>query len=92
MFAIYFYKTLLKIFTFSGIPDTVKNYLSSNNINLKVLLDQDGSVTQTYGVSGFPNTFIINEDGSLYTFISGDTDKETLLKILDKIKKGERAQ
>ena len=69
--------------------DTVKNYLSSNNINLKVLLDQDGSVSQTYGVTGFPTTFIINKDGSLYTYIPGLTNKETLLQILDKIKKGE---
>ena len=69
--------------------DTVKNYLSSNDINLKVLLDQDGSVSQTYGVTGFPTTFIINKDGSLYTYIPGLTNKETLLQILDKIKKGE---
>jgi peroxiredoxin len=68
--------------------DTVKNYLSSNGINLKVLLDQDGSVTKTYGVSGFPTTFIINKDGTLYTYIPQMTDKETLLKILDKIKEG----
>ena len=59
--------------------DTVKNYLSSNNINLKVLLDQDGSVSQTYGVTGFPTTFIINKDGSVYTYIPGLTNKETLL-------------
>lgn len=72
--------------------DTVKNYLSSNKINLKVLLDQDGSVTQTYGVSGFPTTFIINKDGTLYTYIPGATNKETIKEILNKIKKGEPAQ
>lgn len=72
--------------------DTVKNYLSSNKIDLKVLLDQDGSVSQTYGISGYPTTFIINKDGTLYTYISGATDKETLKKILEKIKNGEPAQ
>ena len=72
--------------------DTVKNYLSSNKIGLKVLLDQDGSVTQTYSVSGFPTTFIINKDGTLYTYIPGATNKETLTEILNKIKKGEPAQ
>lgn len=73
-------------------PDTVKDYLSSNDINLKVLLDQDGSVTRTYGVSGLPNTFIINKDGSLYTYIPGATDKETLLGILAKVRSSEPAQ
>jgi len=72
--------------------DTVKDYLSSNNIDIKVLLDQDGSVTQTYGVSGFPATFIINKDGSVYTYIPGKTDKETLQKYLDKAIKGEPLQ
>ena len=64
---------------------TVKEYLTSNNIGLKVLMDTDGAVSQTYGVSGFPTTFFINKDGSLYTYISGKTDKETVLKILDKM-------
>ncbi|HEY5586119.1 MAG TPA: TlpA disulfide reductase family protein [Ruminiclostridium sp.] len=72
-------------------PEIVKDYISSNNLNLKVLLDQDGSVTQTYGITGFPTTFIINRDGTLYTYIPQMTHKEELLKILDKIKNGEPA-
>lgn len=71
---------------------TVKSYLDKNNIKLKVLLDSDGALTQTYGISGFPTTFILNTDGSVYTYIPGATDKVTLLEILDKIEKGEPAQ
>jgi peroxiredoxin len=69
--------------------DTVKNYLTSNSIGLKALLDEDGSVAQSYGVSGYPTTFAINPDGSVYTYISGQTDKKTLQKIIDMIKNGE---
>ncbi len=64
---------------------TVKKYLTSNNIELKVLMDTDGAVSRTYGVSGFPTTFFINKDGSLYTYVSGKTDKETVLEIIDKM-------
>lgn len=71
---------------------TVKSYLDKNNIKLKVLLDSDGAITQTYGITGFPTTFILNTDGSVYTYIPGATDKATLLEILDKIEKGEPAQ
>lgn len=71
---------------------TVKDYLDKNNIKLKVLLDSNGAITQTYGISGFPTTFILNTDGSVYTYIPGATDKATLLQILDKIEKGEPAQ
>jgi peroxiredoxin/predicted small secreted protein len=70
---------------------TVENYLSANKIDLHVLLDQDGSLTQAFGITGFPTTFIVNKDGTLYTYIPGATNKETLQGILDKIKKGEPA-
>ncbi len=69
--------------------DTIEKYLTSNNISLKVLLDEDGSVAQSYGVSGYPTTFAINPDGSVYTYISGQTYKKTLEKIIDMIKNGE---
>ena len=73
-------------------PDTVRKYLTSNNITLKVLLDEDGSVAAAYGVNGYPTTFIINKDGSLFTYIPGATDIETLRMILDKARKGESLQ
>lgn len=73
-------------------PEKVKEYLTSSNIDLKVLLDQDGTVTQTYGISGFPTTFFINKDGTLYTYIPSMTDKKTLLEIIDKIKNEEAAE
>lgn len=69
--------------------DTVSKYLTSNDISLKALLDEDGSVAQAYGVSGYPTTFVINPDGSVYTYITGQTDKATLLKIIGMIKNGE---
>ncbi len=72
--------------------EKVNEYLSSSNIDLKVLLDQDGAVTQTYGVTGFPTTFFINRDGTLYTYISGMTDKKTLTEVISKIKSEEAAQ
>jgi peroxiredoxin len=70
-------------------PEVVKKYLSDNKINLHVLLDQSGAVTRTYGIEGFPTTFIINRDGSVYTYIPGATNKETLMEILDSVRKEE---
>lgn len=68
---------------------TVEKYVSSNKFDLKVLLDEDGSITEEYGITGFPTTFIINSDGSLYFYISGMTDKETLKNYIEKSKRGE---
>ncbi len=64
--------------------DTVKDYIAKNDIGLKVLLDEDGYVAgNIFGVSGYPTTFIVNEDGSLYTYIPGKTDLETMRTVLD---------
>lgn len=65
--------------------EKVKEYLTSNNISLNVLMDTDGAVSRTYGVSGYPTTFFINKDGSLYTYIPQKTDKNTVLKILEEM-------
>ncbi|HEX2946293.1 MAG TPA: TlpA disulfide reductase family protein [Clostridia bacterium] len=69
--------------------DTVREYLSSNGFSLKALLDEDGSVAQTYGVSGYPTTLVINPDGSIYAYTTGETDEATLLKAIDMIRNGE---
>lgn len=74
--------------------ETVNDYITSEGIGLKVLLDEDGSITNKYvpyGIEGFPTTFIINSDGSFYTYILGATDKKTLTEILKKIRNGEPA-
>lgn len=67
--------------------DTVKKYFSSDDIDLPVLFDSDGSVAEMYGISGYPTTFVIKGDGSIYTYIPHATDKANLLNILDRIKK-----
>lgn len=68
---------------------TVQDYLTENDIDLEVLMDEDGAIASTYGVSGYPTTFIINPDGSLYTYIPGKTDIEILHKLLDMVRNGE---
>ena len=66
--------------------NTVKGYLNSNNISMNVLMDSDGAVTKAYGITGFPTTFVINRDGTLFTQIPGATNKATLTDIISKVK------
>ncbi len=66
----------------------VRDFIADNNLDLKVLMDEDGAIASTYGVSGYPTTFFINPDGSLYTYIPGKTDLETLHIVLDMIRNG----
>ena len=68
---------------------TVQKYLTENDIGLKVLMDEDGSIASTYSVSGYPTTYIINPDRSLYAHIPGKTDIDILHKLLEKVRNGE---
>lgn len=68
---------------------TVQEYLTENDIGLKVLMDEDGDIASTYGVSGYPTTFIINPDGSLYAHIPFKTDIDTLHRLLEMSRNGE---
>lgn len=68
---------------------TVQKYLTENDIGLKVLMDEDGAIASTYSVSGYPTTFIINPDGSLYAHIPGKTDIDILHKLLEMVRNGE---
>lgn len=67
---------------------TVQDFLAENSLGLKVLMDEDGTVASMYSVSGYPTTFFINPDGSLYTYIPGKTDLKTLHVVLDMIRNG----
>ena len=59
--------------------------IGAGNVAMDVLLDSDETVTTQYGIKGFPTTFVINEDGSLFTYIPGATNKETIESIINKI-------
>jgi hypothetical protein len=48
-------------------------------------LDENGSTAQLYGIPGYPTTFIINKDGSIYSYIAGATTRENLWKIINKL-------
>jgi peroxiredoxin len=65
--------------------EKARNFIESSGYSLTVLLDQDGSVTRSYGITGFPTTFIINKDGYFYSYIPGMTNKDTLESILDEL-------
>ena len=41
----------------------VQSYISANNINMDVFLDEDASVSDAYGVIGIPTFILVNADG-----------------------------
>jgi peroxiredoxin len=70
--------------------DTVRSFVDESDISLKVLLDEDGyAANSLYGVRGYPTTFIVNSDGSLYTYLMGKADIETMRTVIDMARNNE---
>lgn len=44
-------------------PDTINKFLKDNGYSMPVLLDSDKSVSQSYRITGIPETFFIDKNG-----------------------------
>ena len=44
-------------------PAAINKFLAENNLSLPVLLDSDKQVGQEYGITGIPETFLIDKNG-----------------------------
>ncbi|MCX8129048.1 MAG: TlpA family protein disulfide reductase [Clostridia bacterium] len=68
--------------------DVVKSFLKKKELPfLKILLDETGEVAVSYGVSGYPNTYIVDKNGKLYKYIPGKTNKKTVLDFVNEIRR-----
>jgi peroxiredoxin len=52
----------------------VTKYKKEFNISSPILMDDDGSVTNAYGVSSSPQTFFINRDGKIVARVLKEMD------------------
>ena len=62
------------------------NYIERNNFNMNFIFDLDGSVSNSYNITGYPTTFVIDEDGYVYGYQAGKISKEVLLSAINKLK------
>ena len=57
---------------------TVKNFITRNSYNFKVLLDTDQSVAQAYGISSIPVSIFIDKDGNIASKRVGALSEEEM--------------
>ena len=61
-------------------------YIQSCGFEFSVLYDKEQAAVLTYGISGLPATFFIDEKGRLVTYANGKIDYDTLVKAIGMIK------
>lgn len=53
-------------------------YIEEQDFTFPVYFDSDMDAVNTYGITSFPTTYFLDEDGNLVTYALGAIDKETL--------------
>jgi peroxiredoxin len=68
-------------------PEVAKAFISRNNYTFPVVLDLEYRATQTYGIRGFPTTYIIDKQGNLIGKLVGsrDWDAPEVLAVFHKL-------
>lgn len=66
-----------------GDQSVIENFLEVNNYTFPVMFDTNYSLMYQYGLSAFPSTLIIDDEGYIKVYVPGAMDKATMKKIID---------
>ncbi len=69
-----------------GDIEYIDQYMKDAGYDMDVVFDTDLSVTNKYGISGYPCSFIYKPDGELLGYIPGYIEHENLLEIIQQAK------
>ncbi len=72
--------------TIEGITD----FLEENNYTYPVLMDTEYELFQAYGITSYPTTFMIDRDGNVYGYVSGQLDEDIMKSIIEQTIKNVR--
>lgn len=68
----------------------IKNFLKENGYTYPVLMDTDAELFTAYGIYSYPTTFMIDRDGNVFGYASGQLSEDTMKSIIDQTMKGEK--
>lgn len=68
----------------------IKSFLKENGYTYPVLMDTNAELFGAYGIYSFPTTFMIDRDGNVFGYASGQLSEDTMKSIIEQTMKGER--
>jgi len=68
--------------------DRIVEFLEENGYTYPVLMDVDGNLFRGYGITSFPTTFMIDRDGNVFGYVSGQIDKSIMESIIQQTMDG----
>lgn len=73
-----------------GSREEISEFLEENQYTYPVLFDTDGSLFYQYGVNAFPTTFMIDTEGNVYGYVSGQLSREMMDQMIRQTKENIR--
>ncbi len=70
--------------------EEIVEFLEENGYTYPVVMDTDGSVFMEYGIYSYPTTFMIDRDGNLFGYVSGQLSEEIMHDIIRQTMEGVR--
>lgn len=75
-----------------GSAEDIAAFLEENGYTYPVVMDTDGIMAYIYGVNAYPTTFMIDSDGNVFGYVSGQITKDIMKSIIEQTKEGVRAR
>jgi cytochrome c-type biogenesis protein len=77
---------------YSGEKDEqgIKDFLEKNGYTYPVLMDTHAELFEAYGIYSFPTTYMIDRDGNVFGYASGQLSKDMMQSIIKQTLKGEK--
>lgn len=70
----------------------IKEYLEEHEIEFPVLFDEEGMVFSQFGIHSFPTLFMIDKDQTVYGYLSGGIDYDTMENIIQQVRDGKKTE
>lgn len=70
--------------------EEIQAFLEENGYTYPVLMDTTGELFYSYGIQAFPTTFMIDRDGNIFGYISGQLTMEMMESIISQTMEGKR--
>ncbi len=68
----------------------IEAFLEENGYTYPVLMDTSGDLFYSYGIRSFPTTFMIDRDGNVFGYISGQLNMDMMESIIRQTMEGKR--
>ncbi len=68
----------------------IRDFLKENGYTYPVLMDTDAELFEAYGIYSFPTTYMIDREGNVFGYASGQLSMDMMHSIIEQTLKGER--